>query len=137
LLAAGQAEARGVELVLDLVPQRAAASAFSTGHPSRISRSSHKADTERDVFHRSSSETRRFWNTMPTGTQQVEIELGSSNVCLVQHQLAGGALAGIEVDIRLKIRSKVDLPRRNGPMKAVTRWVPSVYVDVFSAWFCR
>jgi hypothetical protein len=38
----------------------------------------------------------------------------------VEEDLALGALAGIQAYMRLNVRSSVDLPQPDGPMKAVT-----------------
>ena len=99
LLAAGQAEARGVQLVLDLVPQRAAAQrlldpAVHLGFGNLLV----EPDAERDVLIDRHRERRRFLeHHADPGAQQIEIELGIEHVGLVEHQLAGGALSRIEV----------------------------------------
>src|ERR1700730_15985749 len=99
LLAAGQAQARSVELVLDLVPQRTATqrlfdAAVHLGFGDLLI----EADAEGDVFiDRHRKRRRLLEHHADAGPQQIEIELGVENVGLVEHQLTGGALAGIEV----------------------------------------
>src|SRR5215216_3728513 len=99
LLAAGQAQARGVQLVLDLVPQRATTQRLF--HPAvhlRFGDLLVEADAEGDVLVDRHRKRRRLleYHADPR-PQQIEVELGVENVGMVQHQLAGGALAGIKV----------------------------------------
>src|ERR1700730_10417285 len=99
LLAAGQAEARGVELVLDLVPQRAAAqrlldAAVHLGSGNLFV----EPDAERDVLiDRHRKRRRLLEHHADARAQQIEIKLGIEDVGLVEHQLTGGALARIEI----------------------------------------
>src|SRR5260370_5807175 len=99
LLAAGQAEARGVELVLDLVPQRAAAqrlldAAVHLGSGNLFV----EPDAERDVLiDRHRKRRRLLEHHADPRAQQIEIKLGIEDVGLVEHQLTGGALARIEI----------------------------------------
>src|ERR1700688_3966826 len=99
LLAAGQAQSRGVELVLDLVPQRAAAQRlFDAAVHLGLGNLLVEADAEGDVLVDRHRKRRRLLEHHPdAGPQQVEIELGVEDVGLVEHQLAGGALSRIEV----------------------------------------
>src|ERR1700684_305390 len=99
LLAAGQTEAAGVQLVLDLVPQRAAAqrlldAAVHLGFGNLLI----KPDPERDVLIDRHRKRRRFLeHHADPRAQEIEIELGIEDVGGIQHQLAGGALSRIEV----------------------------------------
>src|SRR6266436_1834123 len=99
LLAAGQAQARGVELVLDLVPQRAAAqrlldAAVHLGSGNLFV----EPDAERDVLiDRHRKRRRLLEHHADPRAQQIEIKLGIEDVGLVEHQLTGGALARIEI----------------------------------------
>src|SRR5712672_2496069 len=99
LLAAGQAEAAGVQLVLDLVPQRAATqrlfhAAVHLGFRNLLV----EPDAERDVLiDRHRKRRRLLEHHADPRPQQVEVELGIEHVGLVQHQLAGGALARVEI----------------------------------------
>src|SRR5882757_4343304 len=99
LLAAGQAEARGAELVLDLVPQRAAAQrlldpAVHLGLGDLLV----KPDAEGDVLIDRHRERRRLLEYhADAGAQEIEIELGIEDVGGIEHQLPGGALPWIEV----------------------------------------
>src|ERR1700733_7767154 len=95
LLAAGQAEAAGVQLVLDLGPQRAAAQRLF--HPAvhlRFGDLLIEPDTECDVLvDRHRKRRRLLEHHADARAQQLEIEV----IGLVEHQLAGGALSRIEV----------------------------------------
>src|SRR6202167_3512817 len=99
LLAAGQAEAAGAQLVLDLVPQRAAAqrlfdAAVHLGFGDLLV----EPDAERDVLvDRHRKRRRLLEHHADARAQQIEIELRIEDVGLVEHQLAGGALSRIEV----------------------------------------
>src|SRR6202166_2321943 len=99
LLAAGQAQARGVELVLDLVPQRAAAQrrfhpAVHFGFRDLLV----EADAERDVLiDRHRKRRRLLEHHADARAQQIEVELGIEDGGLIEHQLAGGALSRIEI----------------------------------------
>src|SRR5216684_7594574 len=99
LLAAGQAQPRGVQLVLDLVPQRAAAQRLF--HPAvhlGLGDLLIEPDAERDVLvDRHRKRRRLLEHHADPGAQQIEIELGVENVDLVEHQLAGGALPRVEI----------------------------------------
>ena len=92
-------EAGGVQLVLDLVPQRAAAqrlldAAVHLGLGDLLI----EADAEGDVLVDRHRERRRLLeHHADPRAQQIEVELGVEDVGLVQHQLPGGALARIEV----------------------------------------
>src|SRR6266481_6960092 len=99
LLAAGQAETACVELVLDLVPQRAAAQRlFDPAVHLGFGDFFIKADTERDVFiDRHRKRRRLLEHHADPRPQQVEIELGVEDVGLVEHQLTDRALSRIEV----------------------------------------
>src|SRR6195256_4633267 len=108
LLAAGQAEARGVELVLDLVPQRAAAprlldAAVHLGPGNLLV----EPDAERDVLiDRHRKRRRLLEHHADPRAQQIEIELGIEHVGLIEHQPAGGALT------RIKIVHPVEYPQQ-------------------------
>src|SRR5215468_1500463 len=99
LLAAGQAEARGVELVLDLGPQRAAAQRLldptvHLGFGDLLV----EADAEGDVLIDRHRERRRLLeHHADPRAQQIEVKLGVEDVGVVQHQLPDRALARIEV----------------------------------------
>src|SRR3954452_23064903 len=99
LLAAGERQAGGVELVLDLVPQRAAAqrlldAVVHLGLRDLLI----EADAEGDVLVDGHRERRRLLeHHADAGAQQVEVEPGVEDVGLVEHQLTGDALARIEV----------------------------------------
>src|SRR5580692_10473143 len=99
LLAAGEAETGGVELVLDLVPQRAAAqrlfdAAVHLGFGNLLI----EPDPERDVLvDRHRKRRRLLEHHADARAQQIEIELGIEDAGGIQHQLAGGALSRIEV----------------------------------------
>src|SRR5665213_2939230 len=99
LLPAGQAEAGGVQLVLDLVPQRAAAQRLF--HPPvhlGFGNLLIEPDAERDVLvDRHRKRRRLLKHHADPRPQQIEVELGIEDVGVVEHQLAGGALAGIEI----------------------------------------
>src|ERR1700716_74374 len=108
LLAAGQAEARGIELVLDLVPQRAAAqrlldAAVHLGSGNLLV----EPDAERDVLiDRHRKRRRLLEHHADPRAQQIEIELGIEHVGLIEHQPAGGALT------RIKIVHPVEYPQQ-------------------------
>src|SRR6202158_1096053 len=99
LLAARQAQAGSVELVLDLVPQRAAAQrlfhpAVHLGFRDLLV----EADAERDVLiDRHRKRRRLLEHHADAGAQQIEVELGVEDVGGVEHQLTGGALSRIRV----------------------------------------
>src|SRR5256885_3299015 len=99
LLAAGQAEAAGAQLVLDLVPQRAAAQRlFHTAIHLGFRDLLVEPDAERDVFvDRHRKRRRLLEHHADARAQQVEIESGVEDVGLVKHQLPGGALPWIEI----------------------------------------
>src|SRR5712675_1873890 len=99
LLAAGERETRGVQLVLDLVPQRAATQRlFDPAVHLRFGDLLIEADAEGDVLiDRHRKRRRLLEHHADPGPQQIEIELGVENVGMVQHQLAGGALARVKV----------------------------------------
>src|SRR6202167_1155541 len=99
LLAAGQAEAAGVQLVLDLIPQRAAAQRlFDAAVHFGFGNLLIEPDAEGDVLiDRHRKRRRLLEHHADARAQQIEIELGVEDIGLVEHQLAGGALAGIEV----------------------------------------
>src|SRR5258706_13922242 len=99
LLAAGQAEAAGVQLVLDLVPQRAATqrlldAAVHLGSGNLLV----EPDTECDVLiDRHRKRRRLLEHHADARAQQIEIKLGIEDVGLIEHQLTGGTLARIEI----------------------------------------
>src|SRR6202790_4772106 len=99
LLAAGQAQARGVELVLDLVPQRAAAQ--RRFHPAVHFGFRYllvEPDAERDVLiNRHRKRRRLLEHHADARAQETQVELGIGDVGGIQHQLTGGALPRIEV----------------------------------------
>src|ERR1700730_16388074 len=99
LLAAGQAQARGSQLVLDLVPQRTAAQRlFDPAVHLGFGYLLIEPDAERDVLvDRHRKRRRLLENHADAGAQQIEIELGIEDVGLVKHQLPGGALSRVEV----------------------------------------
>src|SRR5215475_12675096 len=90
LLAAGEAQARGVELILDLVPQRAAAQRLlDAAVHLRLGNPLIEADAEGDVLVDRHRERRRLLeHHADPRAQQVEVELGIEDVHAVQHQLA-------------------------------------------------
>src|ERR1019366_4156325 len=89
LLAAGQAEARGVQLVLDLVPQRAAAqrlfdAAVHLGSGNLLV----EPDAERDVLiDRHRKRRRLLEHHADARAQQIEIEFGIEDAGGIQHDL--------------------------------------------------
>src|SRR6185437_600179 len=99
LLAAGQAEAAGVQLVLDLVPectatQRLFDAAIHLGFGNLLI----EPDTERDVLiDRHRKRRRLLEHHADSGAQQIEVELGIEDIGLVEHQLPAGALARVEI----------------------------------------
>src|ERR1019366_7599015 len=99
LLAAGQAEARGVQLVLDLVPQRAAAqrlfdAAVHLGSGNLLV----EPDAERDVLiDRHRKRRRLLEHHADPRAQQIEIEFGIEDAGGIQQYLTRGALAGIQI----------------------------------------
>src|SRR5216684_2348175 len=99
LLAARQAQARGVELVLDLVPQRAAAQRlFDAAVHLGLGNLLVEADAEGDVLvDRHRKRRRLLEHHADPRPQQVEVETRIEDVGLVQHQLAYGALSRIEI----------------------------------------
>src|SRR6266403_5948458 len=99
LLAAGQAEAAGVQLVLDLVPQRAAAQRlFHTAVHFGFRNLLVEPDAKRDVLiDRHRKRGRLLEHHADPRAQQVEIEFGIEDIGLIEHQLSGGALSRIEV----------------------------------------
>src|SRR3984893_12499682 len=99
LLAAGQAESAGVELVLDLVPQRAAAQRlFDTAVHLGSGNLFVEPPPERDVLVDRHRKRRRFLkHHADPGAQQIEIEFGIKHAGGIQHDLTGRALAGIEI----------------------------------------
>src|SRR5215831_11736404 len=99
LLAAREAQARGIELVLDLVPQCAAAQRLldPTVHLG-LGNLLIEADAEGDVLvDRHRKRRRLLEHHADPRPQQIEIETGIENVGLVQHQLADRALPRIEI----------------------------------------
>src|SRR5882724_10270341 len=99
LLAAGQAQARGVQLVLDLVLQRAAAQRlFDAAVHLGLGDLLVEADAERDVLvDRHRKRRRLLEHHADPRPQQIEVETWIEDVGMVQHQLAGGALPRIEI----------------------------------------
>src|ERR1700716_3279855 len=99
LLAARQAQPAGVQLVLDLVPQRAAAqrpldAAVHLGFRNLLV----EPDAERDVLiDRHRKRRRLLEHHADAGSQQIEIKLGIKHVGGIQHDLTGRALTGIEI----------------------------------------
>src|SRR5581483_1424985 len=97
LLAAGQRQAGRVQLVLDLVPQRAAAQRLlDPAVHLRLRNLLVETDAEGDVLVDRHRERRRLLeHHADAGAQQVEVELGIEDVGVVEQQLALGALARI------------------------------------------
>src|SRR5229473_784137 len=99
LLAARQAQTAGVELVLDLVPQRAAAQRlFDAAVHLGLGNFLVEADAEGDVLvDRHRKRRRLLEHHADPRPQQIEVETGIEDVGLIQHQLADRALSGIEI----------------------------------------
>src|SRR3981081_204957 len=99
LLTAGQAEAAGVQLVLDLVPQRAAAQRlFAPAVHLGSGNLFVEPYPERDVLIDRHRKRRRFLeHHADPGAQQIEIEFGVKHVGGIQHDLTGRALTGREI----------------------------------------
>src|SRR6195952_1734166 len=98
LLSAGQAEPGGVQLVLDLVPQRAGTQRLlDPVIHLRLGKLLVQPDAERDVLVDCHRERRRLLeHHADAGAEQIDVEPGIENVGLVEPELAGGALSGIE-----------------------------------------
>ena len=100
LLAAGQAQAAGVELVLHLVPQRGARAARPRrGRRARTSAGSRRAGCRRRCCRRWSSGTASASGTpcRCAARSRLRSTLGRQDVLAVEQDLALGALVGIEV----------------------------------------
>src|SRR6202161_321510 len=99
LLATGQAEAGGVQLVLDLVPQRAAAQRlFDPAVHLGLGNLLVEPDPERDVLvDRHRKRRRLLEHHADARAQQIEIELGIEDAGGIEHQLTGGALSRREI----------------------------------------
>src|SRR6266567_9340657 len=99
LLAAGQAKAAGAQLVLDLVPQRAATQRlFHTAVHLGFRNLLVEPDAERDVLIDGHRKRRRLLeHHADARAQQIEIELGIEDVGLIEHHLTSGALSRIEI----------------------------------------
>ena len=99
LLAARQAEAAGVQLVLHLGPQRGPLQRrFDARVHLRLRQLLIEADAEGDVvIDRHRKRRRLLEHHADARAQKIEVEAGREDVLPVEHHLALGALAGIEV----------------------------------------
>src|SRR5436305_359576 len=99
LLSAGQAEPAGIQLVLHLVPQRAALQRlFDPAVHLAFRQPFVEADAEGDVFVDAHGERRRLLeNHADPGAQQIEVEAGVEDIRTVEQYLTFGPLPGIEI----------------------------------------
>src|SRR5580700_10748655 len=99
LLAAGQAQSVGAELVLDLLPQRRAAQrGFDAAVELGLRQPFIEPDAECDVLvDRHRKRRRLLEHHADARAQQVEVLLRRQNVAAFEHDFAGGALVRIKV----------------------------------------
>src|SRR5450631_717968 len=99
LLAAGEREPVGIELVLDLFPQGGALqrmlnAAFQVGFRQPLV----QPDSEGDILENRHRERRRLLEYhADLGTQQIEVLRGAENILVVELYMPGGALVRIKV----------------------------------------
>src|SRR6185295_1844629 len=117
LLAAGQRQPVGTELVLDLVPERRTLERMlDPAVEFRFRQLLVEADAEGDVLVDGHRERRRLLeHHADAGAQDIEVLPGRKNVLAVEQHLAGGALVGIEVVHPVEHAQQRGLAAAGGP----------------------